>query len=75
MKGIDRNTKCPKIRSYMLAISSTYLTNIEPLKMSGTVNVYPQTINRMSSDKNKNLSTLNPCDSPVIYKLYPNKKG
>jgi len=38
MKEIDRNTKCPKIRIYMLAISSMYLTNIEPLKISDTVN-------------------------------------
>jgi hypothetical protein len=24
MKGIDRNTKCPKIRSYILAISTIF---------------------------------------------------
>jgi len=30
------------------------------------VNVYPQAINRMSSDENKNLSTLNPCDLQII---------
>ena len=36
MKGIDGNTKCPKIRSYMLAISSRHMKEIELLKIAYT---------------------------------------
>ena len=42
------------------------MQNIRLLKIADTVNVYPQAINRMSSDENKNLSTLNPCDIQII---------
>jgi hypothetical protein len=42
------------------------MQNFRPLEIADTVNIYPQTINRMSSDKNKNLITLNPCDLQII---------
>jgi len=42
------------------------MQNFQPLKIADNVNVYPQTINRMSSDKNKNLNTLDPCDLQII---------
>jgi hypothetical protein len=47
-------------------VSPTYMKNIRCLKIAYIVNVYPQAINRMSSDENKNLSTLTPCDLQII---------
>jgi hypothetical protein len=43
-----------------------YLQKICHLKSADIVNVYPQAINRMSSDETKNLSTLNPCDLQIV---------
>ncbi len=36
MKRIDRNTKCPKIRGYMLAIFLRQMKEIELLKIAYT---------------------------------------
>jgi hypothetical protein len=36
MKRIDRNTKCPKIRGYKLAIFSRHMKEIELLKIAYT---------------------------------------
>jgi len=48
------------------AISPTKTNYLAALFFTDIVNVYPQAINRMSSDENKNLSTLNPCDLQII---------
>jgi len=55
-----------KTAAERLRSSPTYMENIRDLKIAGIVNVYPQAINRMFCDKNKNLSTLDPCDLQVI---------
>jgi hypothetical protein len=47
-------------------VSPTKNNYLASIKIADTVNVYPQAINRMSSDENKNLSTLNPCDLQII---------
>jgi hypothetical protein len=47
-------------------ITPTYLTNIEPLKMSDTVNVYPQAINRGFCDKNHQSNVQKHWDTQII---------
>jgi hypothetical protein len=42
---------------------NNYLASV---KIADTVNVYPRAINRLNSDENKNLGTLNPCDLQII---------
>jgi hypothetical protein len=49
-----------------LVITPTKNNYLASLIFTYTVNVYPQAINRLSSDENKNLSTLNPCDLQII---------
>lgn len=48
------------------------MQNIRLLKITDTGNVYPQLIKRMSSDKNKNFCTKDPCDLQIIS---PKKRG
>jgi hypothetical protein len=48
------------------AIPPTKNNYLALLKTAYTVNIYPQAINRMSSNDNKKLSTLSPCDLQII---------
>jgi hypothetical protein len=47
-------------------ITPTYMTNIEPLKMSDTVNVYPQAINRDCCDKSHHSGVQTHWDTQII---------
>ena len=65
-KDVTRVLKMKICIFLQCAISPTKTNYLAALFFTDIVNVYPQAINRMSSDENKNLSTLNPCDLQII---------